>query len=127
MSFIRRFHCSQNSSLQKLFKRPGPAEAKWAKCSTIHCGVLKTREVCPLVGSGGMPPPPPEKFWISGLLRSFLMQSRDKRARVGRPAAKCSHSACYRILVLKALANLEKAWLPITHELAERALSQHGC
>ena len=45
-----------------------------------------------LGGSGGMPPQ--EIFGISGLLRSLLVQFWGERARIRRPAAKCSHSTC---------------------------------
>ena len=37
---------------------------------------------------------PQENFWISGLLRSLLVQFWGERARIRRPAAKCSHSTC---------------------------------
>ena len=34
------------------------------------------------------PPPPPGKFWISDLLRSFLVYSWGEISKVGRPTAK---------------------------------------
>ncbi len=49
-----------------------------------------------LGGSGGMPPP--GKFWISGLLRSFLVQFRGEIAGVGRPAASRSATSYLDIL-----------------------------
>ena len=36
-------------------------------------------------GSGGMPPLSQEKFWISGLLRSFLVYSWDEIAKARPP------------------------------------------
>ena len=43
----------------------------------------------------------PGKFWISDLLRSFLVQSWDEIARVGEPAAKPSHCPlCLKLLPL---------------------------
>ncbi len=41
---------------------------------------------------------PPGKFWISGLLRSFLVQFRGKIAGVGRPAASRSATSYLDLL-----------------------------
>ncbi len=49
-----------------------------------------------LGGSGGMPPP--GKFGISGLPRSFLAQFRGKIAGVGRPAASLSATSYLDLL-----------------------------
>ncbi len=69
----------------------GPVEQQWpySDARTRTAPNNKPCEAHRLGGSGGMPPLPPRKIWIFGLLRLFLMQSW---VRVGRPAAKRSHT-----------------------------------
>ena len=64
-----------------------------------------------------MPPPPPRKFGISDLLRSFLVPFWGEIARVGQPTAK---SIVIVFEAFKCLQNL-RTWLRFTLQRLQRS------